>query len=213
MMKRNILYLVLALLVPFFLHFNSLAQDTDGGTGDNNTAAEEKRNGDKTETPADRDAIPAGNEQAPSLDKGDEEGTAAKEKSIITKKKIDRKKKEIKKQPEKKETEIKEETPVEADRSGGDNLLLIDHEKIKYDRIPGITLKKEEPGEDLVKIPDESIADKSKENKKSEGIFGNKTRTIAGWGIVVFIFILFAIYSKTRSKKRRRNTVRTITKR
>jgi hypothetical protein len=213
MMKRNILYLVLAVLVPFFMHFSTLAQDKEGGTGDNNTAAEEKRDSEKKEAPANRDARPADSEQAPSLDRGDEDGTAAKEKSIITKKKVDRKKKEIKKQPEKKEIEIKEEAPAEADRSSGDNLLLIDHEKIKYDRIPGITLKKEEPGEDLVKIPDESIANKSKENKKSEGIFGNKTKTIAGWGIVVFIFILFAIYSKTRSKKRRRNTVRTITKR
>ena len=212
MMKRNILYFFLALLVPFFLHFNSVAQEKKD-SGDNNTAAEDRREGEKKDAPADRGAMPADNEKAPSLDTGDETGTAAQEKKIVTKKKIDRNKKEIKKQPDKKETEIKEETPGEVDKSSENDLLLIDHEKIKYDRIPGITLKKEEPGVDLVKIPDESIADKSKEKKKSEGIFGNKTRTIAGWGIVVFIFILFAIYSKTRSKKKRRNTVRTITKR
>jgi hypothetical protein len=77
MMKRNILYLVLALLVPFFMHFSTLAQDKEGGTGDNNTATEEKRDSEKTEAPADRDARPANSEQTPSLDKGDEEGTAA----------------------------------------------------------------------------------------------------------------------------------------
>jgi len=211
MKKRNILYLVLALLVPFFLHFSSLAQEKESGTGDKNTAVEDKREGG---APAESEAKPADKEQAPSLDKGEEKKTATEEKNIVTQKKIDRKKKEVKKQPEKKEAEIKkEEAPAEMDRSGGDGLLLVDHEKIKYDRIPGITLKKEESGGELVKIPDESIAEKSKEKKKSEGIFGNKTKTIAGWGIVIFIFILFAIYSKTRSKRKRRSIVRTITKR
>jgi hypothetical protein len=211
MKKRSIPYLVLALLVPFFLHFSSLAQENETGTGDKNAAAEDTREGEKKEAPADREARPADKEQAPSLDKGEERGTAE-DRNIVTKKKIDRKKKETKKQPEK-EAEVIEETPAEAGRSGGDSLILIDHEKIKHDRIPGITLKKEESVGELVKIPDESIADKSKEKKKSGGIFGNKTRTIAGWGIVVFIFILFAIYSKTRSRKKRRSTVRTITKR
>lgn len=213
MMKRSILYLLVALLVPFFLYFSSIAQEKEDSVGDKNTAAEDTRVGEKKETPADRDVGTADDEKAPSLDRGDDTGKAEEEKSAVVKKRTDRRKKEIQKQPEAKESEIKQDSPGETDKPGGDNLLLVDHEKIKYDRIPGITLKKEEPAGELVIISDEPIADASREKKKSEGIFGNKTKTIAGWGIVVLIFILFAIYSKTRSRKKRRNTVRTITKR
>ena len=53
----------------------------------------------------------------------------------------------------------------------------------------------------------------NKKKKESDGIFGKNTRAIAGWGIVILIFILFVIYSKTRSRKSKRRVVRTVPKR
>jgi hypothetical protein len=209
MMKRNILYLLLALLVPVFLHFSSIAQEKESGTG--NTAAAEKHEGEKKDAPSERDTRPADKEQAPSPDRGDEKGTAAEEIKKEAKNKIERKKKEVKKQPDRKETEKKEEIREDIDRSSADGLLLIDHENMQNDRIPGITVKTEEPGQELVKIPDDKIAGKKKEQEKG-GLFGSKTGTIARWGLLIFLFIIFIIY-KTRAKKSRKKVVRTITKR
>jgi hypothetical protein len=215
-MKRNILYLLLIISVPVCLHFSSVAQEREGNTGNKDTAPIEKREGEKTDSSADRDTKSSNSEQTPSLDKGNDKGTSAEETKKNAKKKIDRKKKEVKKQPEKKaeekkETEKKEETRGDIDRESGDKLLLIDHENIKYDRIPGITIKTEEPGQDLVKISDDKITGKKKDQPKS-GLFGSKTGTIARWGLLIFLFIIFIIY-KTRVKKSRKKVVRTITKR
>ncbi len=88
---------------------------------------------------------------------------------------------------------------------------MIDHEGIKYNRIPDITIKAEEPGQDLVRIPDDKITEKEKEKPK-DGIFGAKTDTIARWGLLIFLFVIFIIY-KARAKKTRRKGSRIITKR
>ena len=202
-MKNKLLYLLLALVVPVFLSVGAVAQES-GNAGSGDAAAIEKSEAEKTDDPVRREVTPSGERNASAVEsaakKSETEGTIKE-----TKKKAERKKKETRKQPEKKTEEKKgEPVPEEAaqadiDRESGDSLLMIDHERIKYNRIPGITVKKEEPGEELVKVSDDKISGESKVEKKSDGIFGKKTKTIAGWGIVVFIFILFAIYSKTRS--------------
>ncbi|HNW29123.1 MAG TPA: hypothetical protein PKN50_11645 [Spirochaetota bacterium] len=219
-MKRNPLYLLLILSVPACLYFGALAQDGSGDAAGKDTTSIEKRDGDKLDTSS-------GKEGATAIDKGGSAGTKSDEAKREARKKAERKKKEVKKQAEKKpekkaeekketvrKEELKEEIPEEnLDRESGDSLLLIDHEGIKYNRIPDITIKAEEPGQDLVKIPDDKITDSSKEKQKSEGIFGKKTSAIAGWAIVIFIFLIFAIYSKTRTRRSRRKGSRIITKR
>jgi hypothetical protein len=215
-MKKTLPYLLLVLLMPVCLYFGAAAQEGAGDTGSKDAAAVEKREGEKTDSPARKDVNPSGSEDASAVDTGNKRNAPEGAKKE-TKKKADRKKKEAKKQPEKKTEEkheeaVKEETAeADIDRESGDNLLMIDHEKIKYDRIPGITLKKEESGQDLVKIPDDKILEKGKE-KPSGGLFGPKTNTIARWGLLLLLFVIFIIY-KTRTKKSRKKVVRTITKR
>ncbi len=215
-MKRNLPYLLLIISVPVCFYFGALAQESSGDESGKDTTSIEKREGDKSDSSS-------GKEGATAIDRGDA-GAKTEVANKEARKKAERKKKEIKKQVEKKpevkkketvkKEEPKEEIPEEnLDRESGDSLLLLDHEGIKYNRIPDITIKAEEPGQDLVRIPDDKIADTSKEEKKSEGIFGKKTSTVAGWGIVIFIFIIFAIYSKTRTKRSRRKGSRIITKR
>lgn len=218
-MKKNLLLLLLILALPAFLVMGATAQESDAAG--NNTSIE-KRDGEKSGAP-DREAKPSGKEGTTTINTGDR-GTRSDGAKKEIRKKVERKKKELKKQPEKKPEEKKEQLlkadqkkekiPDEnIDRESGDSLLLIDHENIKYNRIPGITIKAEEPGQDLVRIPDDKIAGKSNEKKKDDGIFGQKTRTIAGWAIVICIFIIFAIYSKTRTRRSRRKGSRIITKR
>ncbi len=211
-MKKTLLYLMMALLVPVVLSLGAAAQESGTDAGSGTAPAIEKTEGEKVD--ADTGVTGTRSDADSAVNKSETEGAA-----IESRKKTERKRKETRKQPERK-TEEKKEEPVreeaagaDIDRESGDSLLMIDHEGITYNRIPGITLKKEDAGEGLVKVPDDSITGETKEKEKSGGIFGKKTKTIAGWAIVVFIFILFAVYSKTRSKKTRRNTVRTITKR
>jgi hypothetical protein len=209
-MKRYVLHLLLVLLVPACLYLGAAAQEGAGDAGQKD-AAIENRGGEKSGG----DATTSEKNGAKNLDRGAVKDTAAETAKKEARKKAEKKKKEAKKPAEKKEApkaeQVKEDTGV--DRESGDSLLLIDIENIKYNRIPGITIKKEDPGQDLVKVPDDKISGASKAEKKVGGIFGKKTSTIAGWGIVIFIFIIFAIYSKTRSRKTKRSTVRTITKR
>ncbi len=212
---------MLIVSVPVCLYFGALAQESsDDGAGKDATSIEKRESGAADSS--------SGKEGTPAIDKKDDAGANADNAKKEAKKKAERKKKEVKKQaekkPEKKPEEKKKETakkddqkeqiPEEnLDRESGDSLLLIDHETIKYNRIPDITIKAEEPGEDLVRIPDDKITDKSNDKKKSEGIFGKKTSTVAGWAIVICIFIIFAIYSKTRTRRSRRKGSRIITKR
>ncbi len=219
-MKRNPLYLVLILSVPVCLYVGSLGQESSGAATGKDAASMEKREGDKSDASS-------GEEGTTSIDK-DSAATKTDDAKKEARKKAERKKKEVKKHAEKKpekkieekkketvkKEERKEEIPEEnLDRESGDSLLLLDHEGIKYNRIPDITIKAEELGQDLVRIPDDKITESSKEKKKSEGIFGKKTSTVAGWAIVIFIFLIFAIYSKTRTRRSRRRGSRIITKR
>jgi hypothetical protein len=200
-MIRHALQLLLILAVPVWLLTAAVAQE-NGGTGPNTDApATEGRDG------ASSDATPSGREGTVAPDRGD--ATATK-----TEKQADRKKKTARK-PAAAEEKQKEAPAEEAADDGiGENLLLVDHEKIKYDRIPGITIKADDQGDDsIVNIPEDKIGGENKKEKESAGIFGKNTRAIAGWGIVILIFILFVIYSKTRSRKSKRRVVRTVPKR
>lgn len=197
-MKKTLPYLLLVILLPFCLYSGVAAQEGGvSGTGD--AAAIEKS-----------EPAPENADVQPSIEPEGDTGETV-QKPV---KAVERRKQEARREPEKKSEPAADSSEEEGRDSGDDGLLMIDHEMIRYNRIPGITIKKEEPDEDLVKVPDEKISEDVQEQEKSEGIFGKKTKTIAGWGIVIFIFILFAIYSRTRSKKKtRRSTVRTITKR
>lgn len=210
-MKRYVPSCLLILLLPMCLFVGAAAQDSGAGDRAGSTAVEKQDSGSAGGS-ADADAGDSGGGEATtygekSVTPEAETGTAAGEpvKRTERRKKVEEKKKEPARQEETAENEV--------DRESNDGLLLVDHERIRYNRIPGITVSKEEPGEDIVKIPDDKISGDSKEKDEGGGIFGKKTRTIAGWGIVVLIFILFVIYSKTRSRHSRRRVVRTITKR
>ncbi|MBN1495741.1 MAG: hypothetical protein JXA07_03170 [Spirochaetes bacterium] len=200
-MKKTLPYLLLVILLPFCLYSGVAAQE--GGVSGTGDAPAIEKSG-----PA-----PESADVQPSIEPdGDTEVTGETVQKPV--KAVERRKQEVRREPEKKSEPVADSSAEEGRDNGDDGLLMIDHEMIQYNRIPGITIKKDEPDEDLVKVPDEKISEDVKEQDKSEGIFGKKTRTIAGWGIVIFIFILFAIYSRTRSKKKmRRSTVRTITKR
>ena len=200
-MKRHVLYLLLILAVPVWLLSAAAAQE--GGGSNTDSSSIESREGGKEAAPS--DTTPSGKDGTVAPDRRD----AA---AIKTEKPADKKKKTARKPAagEEKEAPVTEV----ADDGMGENLLLVNPEKIKYDRIPGITIKAEEKGEDsLVSIPDDKIGEEKKKEKESAGIFGKNTRAIAGWGIVVLIFVLFVIYSKTRSRKSKRRVVRTVSKR
>ncbi len=123
---------------------------------------------------------------------------------------------ERKKKENKKKQQIRDEIPSaeEADkRESSDGLLQIDDENLKYNRIPGITVKAEDRSEDkLVKIPDEKIPGKAKEKKPQGGLFGLKTDTLAKVGLLIVILIILILY-KARSKKSKRKVVRIVPKR
>jgi hypothetical protein len=216
-MKRNLPYFLLIVSLPVCLYFGAHAQEGSGDAAAKDATSIEKRESGAADSSSGKEGTPAIDKKNPAGEKTDD---AKKE----ARKKAERKKKEVKKQAEKKPEDKKKETakkedqkeqiPEESlDRESGDSLLLIDHEAIKYNRIPDITIKKEESGQDLVRIPDDKITDKSTDTKKREGIFGKKTSTVAGWAIVICIFIIFAIYSKTRTRRSRRKGSRIITKR
>jgi hypothetical protein len=153
----------------------------------------------------------SGKNDTDAVNKADEkqggEDTVKKDTPVL---KAERKKKEIKKKPP-----VKNEAPAadEAeDRKSKNDLLLIDHESMKYNRIPGITVKEERPEETIVKIPDDKIPGKTKGKNSKGGLFGSKTETIAKVGLLVFILIILILY-KTRAKKSKRKVVRTVPKR
>ncbi len=217
-MKKNLPYLLLIIAIPVCLFIGAMAQESAGDAAGKDTTSIEKREGAKADSAADKEAKNPGKEGAAADNK------AADDMKKAAAKKAAAKKKEVKKQPEKKQeekkkeavnkVEKKEEIPEESlDRESGDSLLMIDHEGIKYNRIPDITVKAEEPGQDLVRIPDDKITDKEEKAKtKGGGIFGAKTDTIARWGLLIFLFVIFIIY-KARAKKTRRKGSRIITKR
>jgi len=204
-MKKYALHLLLVLAIPAWLTCAAAAQEGDtGGTSADKPATEQRdggKEGERTVVPAEKESTAPDTEAA---------------------------KKKAAKQAEKKKKTAKKATPAEGeaakepaqesvpDDGSGENLLLVDHERIKYDRIPGITIKADEGGQEgIVNVPDDKISgqEKKKKEKEGEGIFGKNTRAIAGWGIVVLIFLLFVIYSKTRSRKSKRRVVRTVPKR
>ena len=223
-MKRNVLHLLLILAVPASLYVGAVAQDRDGDADRTGSDAStiESREDEKTSTTSDKNLAPSDRNSTTSEDKRNDTEAAAESTAHEVQKKTDRKKKEARKQVQRtaekteraQEDKTKEEVPADIDTESGDDLLLIDHEQIKYNRIPGITIKTEEPEhESIVKIPDDKFSDPSAKKKSEGGIFGKNTRAIAGWGIIILIFIIFAIYSRTRSRKSKRKVVRTVPKR
>ena len=205
-MKKYALHLLLVLAIPAWLTCAAAAQEGDtGGTSADKPATEQRdggKEGEKTVAPSEKQST------APR-----EDTEAAKKKAA----KLAEKKKKAAKKAAPAEGEAAKEPAQEPapDDGTGENLLLVDHERIKYDRIPGITVKADEGGQEgIVNVPDDKISgEKKKKEKEGEGIFGKNTRAIAGWGIVVLIFLLFVIYSKTRSRKSKRRVVRTVPKR
>lgn len=218
-MKKNLPYLLLIISIPVCLFVGAMAQESAGDPSGKESTSIEKRDGARTDSASEKDAKIQGKEGTAAADKK----AAADNLKKGAAKKAAAKKKEAKKQPDKKPEEkkkeaVRKEEPKEdvpegsIDRESGDSLLMIDHEGIKYNRIPDITIKAEEPGQDLVRIPDDKITAKEKEKPKGGGIFGAKTDTIARWGLLIFLFVIFIIY-KARAKKSRRKGSRIITKR
>lgn len=206
------------------LCFAAVAQeksgDVSGKDASNTSAGTEtgKKDPEKRDETAGRDNMDTGGEKSKADAVKKEKAKKAEQKKKEARKKAEVKKKDEPLKEEKRRDEPQKEKSGDenTDTESGDRLLLIDHEKIKYNRIPGITIKADEdaPAETIVRIPDTTIAGKSKSKKvEDDSLFARKRGAIAGWGIVIFMFILFVIYSKTRGKKSRRRVVRTVPKR
>jgi len=212
MVGRTILNFILIVSIPLCIYTSAVGenQEKEGKaldkSADSIQAAGEKKDAGAEKIDSSKEKNGVGPERA---NKNKiEQDDANKDKPAL---KAERKRKE-----NKKKQQLKDEIPIIEEgviRESPDDLLLIDNESIKYDRIPGITIKTEDRSEDkLVKIPDEKIAGKSREKKPKDGIFGLKTDTVARVGLLIVIFIIFILY-KTRSKKSKRKVVRTVPKR
>jgi hypothetical protein len=208
-MKKYALHLLLILSVPVWLMFAASAQESGASGTNGDTSAAERRDSGKEDAASEKAVAPSDRDGS-TAPAGDTD--AAKKKAARQAGK--KKKTERKTAPAEGEAPKETEQETAPDDGTGENLLLVDHERIKYDRIPGITIKAEDSGqESIVNVPDDKISGQEKKKKEGEGIFGKNTRAIAGWGIVILIFILFVIYSKTRSRKSKRRVVRTVPKR
>jgi hypothetical protein len=209
MVRRTILNFILIASIPLCIYTSAVGgnQEKEGKALDKSADSIEAAGGkkdaaaEKVENPKEKNG--AGPERANKKEIAQDDAKPAL--------KAERKKKE-----NKKKQQTKEESPATEEggvRETPDDLLLIDNENIKYNRIPGITVKTEDRSEDkLVKIPDEKIAGKTKEKKPKDGLFGMKTDTVAKVGLLIVILIILIIY-KTRSKKSKRKVVRTVPKR
>lgn len=222
-MRRPLFHLMLILAV-LLAAVSALNAQTADGSDPGDTAVTEEKTGGKEDPPADStgdDVAPADSEGT-TLDIGNDRGLEEKRKAEARAREARRlaeKKAEEKRAAEqrkrdlarKDEEEKKNEGAAEDTAAFGDSLLMIDHDSIIPLRIPGITVPAEEPGLDIVKIPGEDIEGEEETSSKG-GIFGAHTDTIAKWGLLLFVFIIFLIY-RTRAKRTRRKVVRTITKR
>lgn len=212
--------LILAVLL---VAVSALNAQTADGSDPGDTAVTEEKTGGKEDPPADStggDVAPADSEGT-TLDGGSDRSLEEKRKAEararearrLAEKKAEEKRaaEQRKRDLARKEEEKKNEGAAEDTAAVGDSLLMIDHDSIIPLRIPGITVPAEEPGLDIVKIPGEDI-EGGEETPSKGGIFGAHTDTIAKWGLLLFVFIIFLIY-RTRAKRTRRKVVRTITKR
>ena len=212
------IFLMAALLVCF--GFAAGAQEKNGEVAGKDSDATEAVKTDpskKGETANRENMDPLGEKSKADIAKKEKAKKAEQKKKEARKKAEVRKKEAPESEEKRKEESNKEDTAAEEpDTAGKDRLLFIDHEKIKYNRIPGITVKADAdaPEEAIVRIPDSKISGQSKKKaSEDDSLFARKRGAIAGWGIVIFIFIVFVIYSKTRGKKSRRRVVRTVPKR
>ena len=167
---------------------------------------------ERTVAPSDREGatLDVGNQQGLE-EKRKAEAKAREAKRLADKKAEEKRLAEQRKRELERADEQKAEVTASDTSSIGKSLLMIDHGNLAHQRIPGITVQQEEPGLDIVKISDESVSEEEKSPSKG-GVFGAHTDTIAKWGLLVFVFVIFLIY-KARSKRTRRKVVRTITKR
>jgi hypothetical protein len=221
-MKRALFNLLLVLAVFLSAAFVTSAQTADGGDTGGTDVTEDSSTG-KADTPANSsgDAVAPSDTEGTTLDIGNDSGLEEKRKAeararearrLAEKKAEEKRAAELRKRElARKEEEKKDEAAAEDTEAVGDSLLMIDHDAIIPLRIPGITLPAEETGLDIVKIPGEEVDEDEKASSKG-GIFGPHTDTIAKWGLLLFVFVIFLVY-RTRAKRTRRKVVRTITKR
>ncbi len=220
-MKRTLFHLLLILAVLLAAVSAMNAQNADGGEA-GGTGVTEGSTG-SGEEPADSagDTVAPSDSEGTTLDIGNDRGLEEKRKAEararearrVAEKKAEEKRaaEQRKRELAKKEEEKKDEGAAEDTAAVGDSLLMIEHDSIIPLRFPGITPPAEETGLDIVKIPGDEVEDDEKDSSKG-GIFGPHTDTIAKWGLLLFVFVIFLVY-RTRAKRTRRKVVRTITKR
>jgi hypothetical protein len=213
MLKRTVLSFLLILSVPFCICISAIGQEQEKeGKALHKGADSIEAAGEKKDAGAEKIDRPIEKRGVGTLDRTTLEENSADD----TKKDKPATRAERKKKENRKKQQLKDESAgvEEADtRESTDDLLLIDHENVKYNRIPGISIKTEDRSEDtLVKIPDDTISGKTKDKKPKGDFFGSKTDTIAKVGLLFFIIIILILY-KTRSKKSKRKVVRTVPKR
>ena len=213
MLKSRVVIFLLFLSAPFYICMSASGQEQEKeGKALDKGAISIEAPDEKKDAGADKIDRPVEKNGAGTL-----RSTAVKEDAVDNAKKDKPEAKaERKKKENRKKQQIKDESAVveEADiHESTDDLLLIDNENVKYNRIPGISIKAEDRAEDtLVKIPDDTVPEKTKDKKPKGDLFGSKTDTIAKVGLLFFIIILLILY-KTRSKKSKRKVVRTVSKR
>ena len=217
-MKKKFIFGMLLVALPLFFFivviFGAYAQEGETPGGE----AVVEKNSDRLSDSKDEKANEGEETEAVKRENLPEKKEVIKkqEKAVRKKKEI---KREAEKPAEKNESEkMEHETEIpagEIERSVVEGLLLIDHERIRHNRIPGYKPPEEGAEKPIVSIPeDDSRKDVSQnEDKQKGGIFGKNTGAIAGWGLLVIIFIIFAIYSKTRGRAGRRRVVRNYPKR
>lgn len=117
-------------------------------------------------------------------------------------------------------TAKKEGDPSAAEReTAGEEvagLLTISDEEIRYNRIPGITIKSvKDKSDGFVSVGDEQKTGADGKKSDTGGLFGlgkERTKSVAGWGLLILIFILFFVYMQTRARRQGKRVVRTIHK-
>jgi hypothetical protein len=209
--KRRITCYALLCSIPLFFYATAGGQDRKGNTNQIKEAGSIEAPGEKKVEGAEHKTEPSQQESTvpEDADKAGEPGEVKEpEKPAAGAEKTS----EEKVVPPVKKSAGKRKN-MEPVREQQEDLLSIDDEGIKNGRIPGISLKSEEgPDNAIVKIPEDKIARKTKDKKKTDGLFGVSTETMAKVGLLLFILIVLIIY-KTRTKRKKRKVVRTIHKR
>ncbi|OHD70262.1 MAG: hypothetical protein A2W19_07175 [Spirochaetes bacterium RBG_16_49_21] len=210
-MRRSVIHFALLLLIPFFISASAGGREKEGNTINGTDTGSAEISEDTEDAGADAPEKSGSKQGAVPGQDGEKRGAG----DVIKTEKRAPDAGSIRKEHRKKQA-IKEDGAVaekEAVREQRDDLLLVDHQSMRYGRIPGITIKKEDsPDNAIVKIPEDKITGKTKDKKPKGGLFGSSTDTVAKVGLLIFIIIVLIIY-KTRTKKSKRRVVRTLPKR